>query len=127
MSQQSIKPENIDLSHPVPARRDALCKRFMKCGKPGCGCAESADKRHGPYFSLVRVVKGKTSSRYISAEQAAVAQQQIERGKLMRQAISQRWEECEAMANAELDAVKNAKNPEKKGSRRKSPQKSKKK
>jgi hypothetical protein len=60
-------------------RRGSLSERTVKCGKPGCRCGEDPDARHGPYFSLTRAVKGKTRSRFLISEQAALVRQQIER------------------------------------------------
>ena len=53
----------------------SLSERTVKCGKPGCHCGEDPEARHGPYFSLTRAVKGKTQSRFLTSEQAAVVRQ----------------------------------------------------
>ena len=60
----------LELSDPVPMRRGSVSERTVKCGKPGCACAEDPEARHGPYVSLVRVVGGKTESRWVAPEQA---------------------------------------------------------
>lgn len=128
MSAQKNDPnslESIELGQPIAARRESLSKRFIKCGKPGCGCAESKEKRHGPYFSLVRVINGKTSSRYISPEQAEIAQRQIKAGKILRKSMTKHWEDCEAIADAELQAIENDQDQKKKDSRSQSNRKSK--
>jgi hypothetical protein len=46
------------LGHSQPMRRGSLSERYVKCGKPGCGCAEDPKARHGPYYSLTRAVGG---------------------------------------------------------------------
>jgi hypothetical protein len=53
------------IAGPKLMRRGTLAKRFLKCNKPGCRCAESKDARHGPYHSIVRVVQGRTRSRHV--------------------------------------------------------------
>jgi hypothetical protein len=65
-------------------RRGSVSERTMKCGKAGCPCQEDPKARHGPYYdySLTPPMAGKTHSRYLSPEQAELAQQQIEQGHL---------------------------------------------
>lgn len=65
-----------DLADAKPMRRGSLSERTIKCGKPGCACAQDPKARHGPYYSLTQAVDGKTRSRFLTAEQAVVAAQQ---------------------------------------------------
>jgi hypothetical protein len=101
-------------------RRGSLSERTVKCGKPGCPCSEDPDARHGPYFSLTRAVKGKTHSRFLTSEQAAVVRQQIEAGHQFRATVDALWEESEAWADSQLDgsSTASAEEAEKKGFRR---------
>jgi hypothetical protein len=101
-------------------RRGSLSERTVKCGKPGCPCSEDPDARHGPYFSLTRAVKGKTHSRFLTSEQAAVVWQQIEAGHQYRATVDALWEESEAWADSQLDgsSTASAGEAEKKGFRR---------
>jgi hypothetical protein len=46
---------------------------------------------------------GKTRSRYLSAEQAALAQQQIEAGQVFRDHIEAYWRACEEWADVKLE------------------------
>jgi hypothetical protein len=48
-----------------PMRRGSVSERYVKCNRPRCSCADRAEGRHGPYFSVSRVVKGKTQSRWL--------------------------------------------------------------
>ena len=89
-------------SEPVPLRRGSLSERYVKCGKPSCPCATDPKARHGPYFSLTRAVKGRTQSRFLSAAQAALAGQQIERGQQFRGEVDDYWKRCEQEADREL-------------------------
>src|ERR1019366_3098904 len=66
-----------ELAHAQPMRRGSLSDRTIRCGKAGCACANNPKARHGPYHSLTQAVEGKTRSRFLSEEQAAVARQQI--------------------------------------------------
>ena len=46
---------------------------------------------------------GKTRSRYLSAEQAALARQQIEAGQAFRDQIEAYWRACEQWADMRLE------------------------
>src|ERR1700688_4244554 len=91
------------LSQPKPMRRGSVSERTMKCGKAGCPCQEDPKARHGPYYSLTRPLAGKTPSRYLSPEQAELAQQQIEQGHTFREQMKQYREACEQWADAQLE------------------------
>src|ERR1017187_4856007 len=93
-----------ELAQPQPMRRGSLSPRTIKCGKAGCACAHDPKARHGPYFSLTQAVEGKTRSRFLSAERAAVAQQQIATGRQFREHVDTYWEVCEEWADAELNS-----------------------
>jgi hypothetical protein len=46
---------------------------------------------------------GKTRSRYLNADQAALARRQVEAGHEFRKQIEAYWEACERWADAELE------------------------
>jgi hypothetical protein len=91
-----------DLADAKPMRRGSLSERTIKCSKPGCACARDPKARHGPYYSLTHAVKGKTRSRFLTAEEAGLAQQQIEAGRKFRADVDAYWEVCEQWADAQL-------------------------
>jgi hypothetical protein len=84
-------------------RRGSVSQRTIRCGKPNCACANDDQARHGPYFSLTQAVEGKTRSRFLTAEQAALAQQQVEAGREFRQQVDTYWEACEQWSDSQLD------------------------
>jgi hypothetical protein len=105
-------------SHPEPIRRGSLYERRMKCGQTACACQHDPKAAHGPYFTLTQKVEGKTRSRYVSPEQAAVVQRQIESGRQFRERVEAYWEACERWADEQLDTVSaSAEEAEKGGSR----------
>ena len=53
-------------------RRGSVTQRFVRCNKPGCPCRDRDDARHGPYHSVSRVVKGRTQSRWLKAEEVEI-------------------------------------------------------
>ncbi len=91
------------LARPAPMRRGSVSERSMKCGRKECRCHQDPRARHGPYYSLTRMEGGKTRSRYLSAEQAALARQQIEAGQAFRDHIEAYWRACEQWADARLE------------------------
>jgi Family of unknown function (DUF6788) len=114
------------LSHPKPMRRGSVSERTMKCGQSGCPCHQDPKARHGPYFSLTRPVAGKTQSRYLNREQAAIAEQQIADGHRFREQLEDYWAACEQWADAQLEGSQAAATAaaKKGGSRRNSNSKS---
>lgn len=115
------------LSEPKPMRRGSVSERYVKCNRPGCPCGERADARHGPYFSVSRVVKGKTQSRWLDSEQANTVRMQVETGRQFRNQVEQYWQACERWADAQLEAPAAGSNKEpakKKGSKKPSTRRS---
>jgi Family of unknown function (DUF6788) len=55
----------------------SLVERWMQCGKPNCACTSDPASLHGPYFQLSWKEKGKTVSRRLSVEHAALYRQWI--------------------------------------------------
>jgi hypothetical protein len=103
-----------------PMRRGSLSERWVKCSRPGCPCSEKPDARHGPYFSLTRMVEGKTRSRLLTGEQAEIVRRQIDAAHRFRKRLETYWEACERWADAQLEAAAPAPRAEKGGSRRRS-------
>ena len=115
-------PAPARLAEPRPMRRGSIGERYMKCCRPGCGCATDPDARHGPYRSLTCAVDGKTKSRYLSPEQAVIARQQIDSGRQFQREVDDYWEVCVRLADQELDGSGTSAAPtgaaEKRGSKR---------
>ena len=91
------------LAESRPMRRGSVSERSMKCGQKECRCQHDLNARHGPYYSLTRVEGGKTQSRYLSAEQAVVARQQVEAGQEFRRQLEKYWQVCEQWGDAQLE------------------------
>ena len=103
-------------------RRGSVSQRSIKCGKAICACHKDPKARHGPYYSLTQAVAGKTRSRFLTVEQASVAQQQIAAGRKFREQLDTYWEACEEWADIQMELPPAASSVEvqKKGSRRRS-------
>jgi hypothetical protein len=103
------------MAEPKPMRRGSVSERLMKCGHKDCRCQHDPTARHGPYYSLTRAEGGKTKSRYLTAEQAALARQQVEAGQKFRKRLEAYWQACEQWADRQLDAPEAASQEAKKG------------
>jgi hypothetical protein len=100
----TVRELGAELAEPKPMRRGSVSERSMKCGRRECRCQEDPQARHGPYYSLTRAEGGKTRSRYLTAEQAALAREQVEAGQQFRRHVEAYWQACEQWADAELKA-----------------------
>jgi len=112
---QSVRQLAAALATTVPMRRGHLHERRMKCSKTDCPCATDDAARHGPYHTLTRSIGGKTKSRYLTEEQAAVVREQIKAGAHFRDRIEEFWQACEQWADAQVEAAQVANTAAKKG------------
>ncbi len=52
-----------------PMRSGSLSRQYNVCGKPGCRCKDPQHpRRHGPYYQLNYVYRGKKTSKFIRPE-----------------------------------------------------------
>lgn len=111
-----------ELADAKPMRRGSLTERYVKCNKTSCPCSDSDDNRHGPYYSVSRVVKGRTQSRWLAAGHVDTVRRQIEDGQQFRKNVEAYWQACERWADAELETPEAASKgaAEKKGSKQRS-------
>ena len=108
-----------ELAQPQPMRRGSVSQRSIKCGKAVCACHKDPKARHGPYYSLTQAVAGKTRSRFLTVEQASVAQQQIAAGRKFREQLDTYWGACEEWADGQLaDVAAPSEEVKKRGSKR---------
>ena len=57
------------LQNQGPMRPGSISRQFNVCGKPGCRCKDPKHpRRHGPYYQLNYVYRGKKTSRFIRKE-----------------------------------------------------------
>lgn len=63
---QKIKDKLMDIDEMRPG---SISKQYNVCGNPNCKCKdEKKPKKHGPYYQLSFVRKGKSSSQFIKKE-----------------------------------------------------------
>jgi len=99
----AVRALAMEVGKPTPMRRGSVSERAMKCGQKDCRCQRDPLARHGPYYSLTRAEGGTTRSRYLTAEQAARARQQVEAGQAFRTHVEAYWQACEQWADAQLN------------------------
>jgi len=117
----------------LEARRDALCRdlaslgdlrpgtlqqRYRKCGKPTCHCARKGDPGHGPIWTLVFAVAGKSKNRVIPEDAVATTQAQIAECKRLRELTKELKAVSEALCQAKLTADQSEAQEAKKGALR---------
>ncbi|CAN5904132.1 hypothetical protein BH23ACT2_BH23ACT2_31570 [soil metagenome] len=75
----------------------SLVLRETTCGKPGCRCGGDPPRRHGPYYQWSRAVAGKTVSRRLSEDEAALYRDWITNRRRLEQ-ITTEMEKISAAA-----------------------------
>ena len=103
-----VVPEEVSavasqLAEPRPMRRGSVSERYVKGNKAGCACADHEEARHGPYYSITRVVKGRTKSRWLDTEQARQVREQVATGRKFRKLVEAYWQACEQWADGQLE------------------------
>jgi hypothetical protein len=69
----------------------SLSQQFNICGTKGCRCKDPEDpKKHGPYYQLSYVIKGRSTSRFIAPEYVPEIKKQIANYKLFKK-LTQDW------------------------------------
>ena len=76
---------SLDALHP-----GSLSKQYNVCGKPGCRCKDPRHaRRHGPYYQLNYVFRGKKTSRFIPRQQVAQLRKELTTYKTLRRSTEQ--------------------------------------
>jgi hypothetical protein len=72
-------------------RPGSLSRQYNVCGKPGCRCKDSKrPRRHGPYFQLNYVYRGKKTSQFIRREILSQVRTELANYKQFRR-LTERW------------------------------------
>jgi hypothetical protein len=74
-----------------PMRPGSLSRQYNVCGKAGCRCKEAKQpRRHGPYYQLNYVYRGKKTSKFIRRENLAQVRTQMANYKKFRR-LTDQW------------------------------------
>ena len=72
-------------------RPGSLSRQYNVCGKPTCRCKHPSHPiRHGPYYQLNYVFRGKKTSRFIRREILSQVKTQLANYKMFRR-LTDRW------------------------------------
>jgi hypothetical protein len=72
-------------------RPGSLSRQYNVCGKPGCRCkSPKRPRRHGPYYQLNYVYRGKKTSQFIRREILSQVQTELVNFKQFRR-LTQQW------------------------------------
>lgn len=85
-----IKNELADLG---PLHPGSLSRQYNVCGKPGCRCkARPKPRRHGPYYKVSYVFRGRFTSRFVSHQEVKAVRMELANYKRLRK-LTQAWVE----------------------------------
>ena len=85
---QQIKTQLAALGEMRPG---SLSKQYNVCGKPGCRCKDPENpQRHGPYYQLSWVHRGKSTTQFIRRPFVAQVKAQLATFKTFRQ-LTEQW------------------------------------
>jgi len=72
-------------------RPGSLSRQYNVCGKPGCRCKDPKHpRRHGPYYQLNYVYRGKKTSQFIRREILRQVRTELANYKQFRR-LTERW------------------------------------
>ena len=101
---QGIKTQLLALGEMRPG---SLSKQYNVCGKSGCRCKDpNHPKRHGPYYQLSYVHRGKSTSQFIRPELRPTVRAQTATFKKFRKLIDQWVDLALTIAKLKLDAAR---------------------
>lgn len=89
--ENKIKKLKRDLQAMGEMRPGSLSQQYNVCGKPGCQCKDpKTPKKHGPYYQLSYVHKGKSTSQFIRPNFVERTEKQIANYKRFKR-LTEEW------------------------------------
>ncbi len=84
-------------------RPGSLSKQLTVCGRPGCRCQDPEHpQKHGPYYQLSYVHKGKSTTQFIQKQMVPMVRRQLKNFKTFK-ALTTEWTDlCLAIAKEKL-------------------------
>jgi hypothetical protein len=80
-----------DLLNLGPLHPGSLSRQYNVCGKPGCRCKDPvAPRRHGPYYKVSYVYRGRFSSRFVPREKVKEVRAELVNYKRLRK-LTEAW------------------------------------
>ena len=89
--QQRINRLKSQLRALGPMRPGSLSRQYNVCGKPGCRCKDPKNpRRHGPYYKVSYVYRGRFSSLFVPRDQAKAVRAELANYKRFRE-LTEKW------------------------------------
>jgi len=66
-----------------------VIERSTRCGTPGCRCHADPPQLHGPYHQWTTKAAGKTITRRLTSQQAALYREWIDNNRRLRRLVTQ--------------------------------------
>jgi hypothetical protein len=89
--EQQIAQVKADLARLGPLHPGSLSRQYNVCGKPDCRCKDPKNpRRHGPYFKVSYVYRGRFSSRFVPSDQANAVRAELANYKRLRE-LTAKW------------------------------------
>jgi hypothetical protein len=83
-----IKKELVALG---PLHPGSLSRQYNVCGKPGCRCkARPKPRRHGPYYKVSYVFRGRFTSRFVPRQQVKAVTTELANYRRLRK-LTDAW------------------------------------
>ena len=74
-----------------PLHPGSLSQQYNICGKPGCRCkARPRPRRHGPYYKVSYVFRGRFTSRFVSKQNVQAVRKELANYKRLRK-LTEAW------------------------------------
>src|SRR5512140_3022769 len=86
---QTKNAKTITLHISLPLLPGSLSTARSTCGKPNCACKAKPPKLHGPYYRWTGFLKGKRTTKTLTAQQARQCRQRIANFRALEQRIQQ--------------------------------------
>jgi hypothetical protein len=84
-----------------PLHPGSVSRQYQVCGRPGCRCMDpDHPQRHGPYYKLAYVHRGKPVCRFVRAESVAELKKRLQTYKTFRTLLD-RWIELSILQGQE--------------------------
>ena len=101
---QQIKTQLLALGDMRPG---SLSRQYNVCGKKGCRCKDPVHpKRHGPYYQLSYVHRGRSTSQFIRPELRATVRAELATFKTFRKLTAQWVDLALTVAKLKLEAAR---------------------
>jgi len=85
-----------------------VTRRYTRCGTPSCRCHANPPQRHGPYYQWTTKIDGKTHTRRLTQNEAALYQEWIANNRQLHKTIQQMRHIAAKAAELEIKQAANA-------------------